>query len=419
MAGEAGMTDEGPTSSAAPMGGAWRWWLAAFLLVLSLAIIVGLLVAQRGWMGNRQRAVTQPAASARIVELSAMPDMAAPVEFITVTADRALAINAARPFSSAPLVAAKPFGYRGTGPDRERARDCLATAAFYEAGTDMAGQLSVMQVVLNRVRHPAFPKSVCGVVFQGAERATGCQFSFTCDGSMSRRAPTPAMWREAVARADAMLIGKVDPSVGLATHYHTDWVLPVWSESLDKIARVGTHLFFRWPGWWGSSAPFSMRSVEQVEPQIAQMTPLSAAHAPVLAVGTSGSDADVTLKGGHADRGAPSTPDPAQRFVESGEKADWRGHRIVRSSADGRTWLVQLKGDAAPGSYALTALSVCRDRPTCQMVGWKEGEAVPKDWAGLQARMRSATFIYDRSGTGERLRWDCRVASRPDPAQCI
>jgi hypothetical protein len=85
-----------------------------------------------------------------------------------------------------------PLQFLGPTGDRDRAIDCLAVAAWYEAGNDFDGQRSVIQVVLNRVAHPGFPKSVCGVVFQGSQRATGCQFTFTCDGSMARRHPSPA-----------------------------------------------------------------------------------------------------------------------------------------------------------------------------------------------------------------------------------
>ena len=52
------------------------------------------------------------------------------------------------------------------------------------------------QVILNRVRDPNFPASVCGVVYQGAERVTGCQFSFTCDGSLARP-PVAWAWNQA------------------------------------------------------------------------------------------------------------------------------------------------------------------------------------------------------------------------------
>src|SRR3546814_20727166 len=98
--------------------------------------------------------------------------------------------------------------------------------------------------LIHRARHPAFPKSSCGVVFQGSERTTGCQFTFTCDGALARRY-SDAAWQRACNNADLMLSGGTYPAVGLATHYHTDWVRPYWSDSLEKIAIVDTHLFFR------------------------------------------------------------------------------------------------------------------------------------------------------------------------------
>ena len=105
----------------------------------------------------------------------------------------------------------------------------------------------MIQTVLNRVRHPAFPATVCGVVFQGSERSTGCQFTFTCDGALARQ-PSAAAWARARALAEQALDGAVDERVGNATHYHTDWVVPYWRTSLDKIAQVETHIFDRWRG---------------------------------------------------------------------------------------------------------------------------------------------------------------------------
>ena len=96
----------------------------------------------------------------------------------------------------------------------------------YEAGDDPAGQRAVAQVVLNRVRHPAFPKTVCGVVFEGQDRTTGCQFTFSCDGALTRWSPSPALWTAARQIATAALTGTVYRPVGYATHYHTDWVVP-------------------------------------------------------------------------------------------------------------------------------------------------------------------------------------------------
>src|SRR3546814_10013540 len=84
------------------------------------------------------------------------------------------------------------------------AERCLTQAIYYEAATESdSGKAAVAQVILNRLRHPAFPRTVCGVVYQGSSRP-GCQFSFTCDGSI-RRAPVPALWRRAAEIARAAL----------------------------------------------------------------------------------------------------------------------------------------------------------------------------------------------------------------------
>ena len=113
------------------------------------------------------------------------------------------------------------------------------------------------QTVLNRVRHPAFPHSICGVVYEGARQPV-CQFSFTCDGALARK-PAAVAWAEARAVARDALAGYVEKSVGLATHYHANYVLPYWAPELAKVARIGTHIFYRWPGGWGMPRAFSER----------------------------------------------------------------------------------------------------------------------------------------------------------------
>jgi hypothetical protein len=155
---------------------------------------------------------------------------------------------------TAPGHAAAPFeGATGGG----RALDCLTAAVYYEARSEpLDGQRAVAQVVLNRVRHPAFPRSICGVVFQGRERRTGCQFSFTCDGSLLR-APAAGPWRQAEEIARAALAGQTEPSVGTATHYHADYVLPKWAFQLGKIGQIGRHIFYRFAGGWGRSSALS------------------------------------------------------------------------------------------------------------------------------------------------------------------
>ncbi|HYD24014.1 MAG TPA: cell wall hydrolase [Croceibacterium sp.] len=145
----------------------------------------------------------------------------------------------------------------GSLSDRARARRCLTLAIYYEAATEPdAGQRAVAQVVLNRVAHPAYPDTVCGVVFQGSERRTGCQFSFTCDGALARR-PARMWWDRAERVADAALAGAVYAPVGLATHYHTVQIHPYWADSLDHIGTIGAHRFYRWRGAAGRPAAFS------------------------------------------------------------------------------------------------------------------------------------------------------------------
>jgi spore germination cell wall hydrolase CwlJ-like protein len=175
------------------------------------------------------------------------------------TGDAAVAINTALPFSNAPIIAARPFfGVTADASVQDRALTCLTQAVYYEAGFEPeAGKRAVAQVVLNRMRHPAFPKSVCGVVYQGSDRRV-CQFSFTCDGSLFR-APAPAAWSTAEAVARAALNGYIEPSVGYATHYHANYVSPYWAPKLSKLAQIGAHIFYRWPGSWGMPSAFQGR----------------------------------------------------------------------------------------------------------------------------------------------------------------
>jgi len=170
----------------------------------------------------------------------------------------ALSINRAMPLAASPNPAARPFAPgRADKAARARALECLTSAVYYEAGSETAdGQKAVAQVVLNRVRHPAFPSSVCAVVYQGSTRATGCQFTFTCDGSLARR-PSIDGWNRASRIAQAALTGAVYAPAGFATHYHADYVVPYWASSLAKNAVVGAHIFYRWAGGWGRPAAFT------------------------------------------------------------------------------------------------------------------------------------------------------------------
>ena len=161
--------------------------------------------------------------------------------------------------------------------------------------------------MLNRARHPAYPRTVCGVVFQGSERATGCQFTFTCDGSI-RRTPSAALWAKARRIAEEAIAGKVYAPVGWATHYHTNWVVPYWSASLVKLANVGTHIFYRWEGGWGRAPAFRFRPAG-VEPQMALMRHLTSDPASLAAAPEIEVQAVAGLEG--VETAVPGTPGAA------------------------------------------------------------------------------------------------------------
>lgn len=189
------------------------------------------------------------------LDISKIPDLG----LDTSQAATAEEVNALRGFSKLPIRPMRPFVLHAGGQDASRAQKCLAEAVYYESAREpQLGQEAVAQVVLNRVRHPAYPKSVCGVVYQGSARTTGCQFSFTCDGSL-RYAPEPGLWRRAQDVARRALSGHVNKSVGSATHYHANYVAPYWAPTLVKMKQVGLHIFYRWTGPWGEPPAFTGR----------------------------------------------------------------------------------------------------------------------------------------------------------------
>ena len=243
-------------------------------IAFAIVMLVGLAIGAIGFMapaGAADDSVSVQLTPAKAAALVAATS-AAPSE-IRAFGEEAKVINAALPFSTTPVQAARPFEIAGDDLDHRRALLCLTQAVYYEAGFEpMAGRRAVAQVVLNRMRHPAFPKSVCGVVYQGS-RSPVCQFSFVCDGSLYR-APAAGAWRDAKAIAEAALDGYVEKSVGASTHYHANYVAPRWAPMLTKITQLGAHIFYRWPGAWGQRAAFSGRYVGEPQDPLALRPPL-------------------------------------------------------------------------------------------------------------------------------------------------
>ena len=365
-------------------------------LSLAAAVVPAVIVTRAPPIRVEPRvAVGQPGAVGPTTGPTVPPPPVEPAEFRNLPPDEARAFNATVPFVEGPNPAARPFRFAGDTDNLARATDCLAAAVLYEAGDDPKGQRAVAQVVLNRVRHPAFPASVCGVVFQGSERRTGCQFTFTCDGALARAYPE-AFWERAHKVAAAALSGSVYAPVGYATHYHTDWVVPYWQSSLSKIAAVDTHLFFRWAGWWGTPGAFRQRA-SGAEPRIVQLTPYSNVHklSEVLAAEQEAGLLTARFAGGSLPR--PSSDDPD-------------------------TFLVALDAAGPPDQWPTLAAAACGDRVRCKFLGWRDRAVVPTQAATANepAAVEAMSFGYfrDRAQSIERRLYNCQQVPRP-VAECM
>jgi spore germination cell wall hydrolase CwlJ-like protein len=243
-----------------------RIWVAMVVIVLIIGAGISARAALRAWSARNAASYRGVAASSVRVpgttELSSTErETGALATGVTGTIDLPDLPIPAGAMVDVGVVAAQPFSMaRASLIDRDRAMQCLTAAIYYEAGSEPdTGQRAVAQVILNRARHPAFPRTVCGVVYQGSEHA-GCQFSFACDGAMMR-VPARAAWVRATRTASMALAGYVYAPVGLATHYHTYAVTPAWNRGLVMTDVVGAHFFHRWKGYWGTSAAFSQRYV--------------------------------------------------------------------------------------------------------------------------------------------------------------
>lgn len=259
----------------------YLWPIAVTIAALAAVALIVFLFPLTGAASRKAAGPTPASTRAQAAPPPGFENFSlAPDEVQPLTPEEARIANAAIATSTLPIQAARPF----IAPIADvesygRALDCLTAAIYYEAGFESPqGQGAVAQVVLNRMRHPAYPKTVCGVVFQGSQRATGCQFTFTCDGALGRP-PSQLGWLRARGVAGRALNGTVTSGVGMATHYHADFVVPYWAPRLVKIGQIGAHIFYRWPGGWGLPAAFTgvHAMPEPVEPQMAALSSFAAA----------------------------------------------------------------------------------------------------------------------------------------------
>lgn len=331
----------------------------------------------------------------------APPGYAAP---IAPTGD-ARSQNLAIPFVGVKLEPAPPYRFTGSPADLTNARDCLALAAMAEAGSSDPGQRAVSQVILNRARHPAFASTVCGVVFEGSERATGCQFSFTCDGSLARQYD-PASWTAARGRADQALKGYVFAPVGNATHYHTDWVLPWWSPKLHKIAQIETHLFLRWAGFWGSVKAWR-KGYGGGEPSLALLMarlagtnpgPLS----PLESLPATNYGAPVVM---------PMLPSDTPAVT---------GGDVVMRLPSGMANFVTVFPAAGTDSALSLARKLCPASGTCRVMGWSDRSLIPAALPLSGTARTGLQFSYSRDPAGaEIVLYNCETFAGLPREKCI
>ena len=373
--------------------------------------LVGLLLLPFLFLGLFHQTPHSPvddreAAVEQVLPLPAVPDLPATGEDTVIlsqlAADDAQARNAAVGFAEAGPGKATPFSFRGSSADRARARDCLALAGMAEAGGGDGDQRAVMQVILNRVRHPAFAKTVCGVVFEGSQRPTGCQFSFTCDGSLARRY-SDAAWRASRARADEMLAGAIDATVGNATHFHANYVYPWWSDKLDKVAQVGPHIFFRWRGFWGTRNALSARyGGGEPDPLRLQGTALTVATANPL---------PTLVQGGEAVRSI--TTELVNQTTEGGDAPP--------SSSGTGVHFVLVSPSDAPAALVDKARSLCGSEGYCRVQGWSDANNIPAKLPLTEEARRSVrfSFVSASANAAEAIFFDCRTFPAPDVGTCL
>jgi spore germination cell wall hydrolase CwlJ-like protein len=368
-------------------------WALALVGMITVLIVI----ASAFWSWRSENAPT--GVEALTLELGAMPKVE-PLELQKVDAEVAKLKNAEQPLVTGPIPAARSFNISGSSADIQRAVDCLAATVYYEAAQEpTSGQLAVMQVVLNRMRHPAYPKSVCGVVFQGHERRTGCQFSYTCDGSL-RRQPSASAWNRYRQMARAMLSGQVYAPVGLATHYHADYVLPYWSASLDKLRIEGRHIFYRWKGGWGTPRAFvgGYRGAEGVFPKLALLSPVHRTGDPVL-------DAQALA--------LPALTAPLDAKLVASAAAV--------SDAEKGQYILRIDPGLDPAQLPVLAQQTCGTRPYCKVFAWSNPALMPKGFPVAEDQLASMAFSYLRNTdqSFEKPLWNCAVFPRADKKQCI
>jgi spore germination cell wall hydrolase CwlJ-like protein len=347
-----------------------RWWLIGALLLLPILLLASARVS--GWVGQDQGYAVRVPITLRPHD----PALWSMVNATDFTAAQAIdptlpdptmlqqlgQVDATLPpppeaanlrmeaYTGRP---ANRYVFRGlTSTDTARAHYCLTAALYYEAASESDdGMRGVAQVVLNRVRHPSFPGTVCGVVFQGSQRAIVCQFTFSCDGSMARQ-PARGPWSRASRIAAEALAGRVAANVGMATHYHTLAVWPSWGRTLATTNVIGAHIFHRFRGRWGEPDAF-LRPYSGREPAPGPYLPIAA---------------QLAARAGRPAPATPGTPLPVNidqatlTAIQAAQAQSAAAQAAAATPANGTTGAAAVNG-IQPGMQSLPPAPTTRPRP--------------------------------------------------------
>ena len=134
----------------------------------------------------------------------------------------------------------------------KKQKTCLANAIYFESRSEpVDGQVAVAQVVINRVKNPTYPNTICGVVYQNKHRRNACQFSFACD-RIPDRIRSKKAWDLAWKISNQVVNGEVwMKSIGSSTHYHATYVRPRWARTMKRLKKIGLHIFYKtYGGGW-------------------------------------------------------------------------------------------------------------------------------------------------------------------------
>jgi len=205
--------------------------------------------------GGRLADATPPSRSVRARDVRATPVVRRPQNIVrtsTVESAATIAPPAYDPSKARPLSAAR--GYRAPRLDLSTPANvpgdplaCLTQAIYYEARNESEeGQAAVAEVVLNRAGSGRYPRDICQVVYQRNSRT--CQFTFTCDGSIGRSPINMTAWARAERIARSVYAGEAKALLPRSSvNYHANYVRPTWSRRMERVRRIGAHIFYGSP----------------------------------------------------------------------------------------------------------------------------------------------------------------------------